>query len=145
MPAPPDLVDHAVLLSARSPVPPGSIDPAALRGSARLAYQVPIARSPAGPVKTAWFRLMGTALGHWRGCAAGLRAVCRNPFAQPAQIRASTLLYRQFLTRELPPLIGGHYRGRRVTVPVRFLVGTAACSSMTRWSRRHAGRGVLRG
>jgi pimeloyl-ACP methyl ester carboxylesterase len=42
---------------------------------------------------------------------------------QPSQLRATTLLYRQFLTRELGPLIAGRYAGQRLTVPVRFLVG----------------------
>ena len=37
--------------------------------------------------------------------------------------RASTLLYRNFLTRELPPLLGGRFRGERISVPIRFLVG----------------------
>jgi pimeloyl-ACP methyl ester carboxylesterase len=39
-------------------------------------------------------------------------------------MRASALLYRQFLTRELGPLIARRYGGMRLTVPVRFLVGT---------------------
>jgi pimeloyl-ACP methyl ester carboxylesterase len=42
---------------------------------------------------------------------------------QPSVIRASTLLYRQFVTRELGPVIAGRYRGERVTVPVYFMVG----------------------
>jgi pimeloyl-ACP methyl ester carboxylesterase len=42
---------------------------------------------------------------------------------QPSQLRATTLLYRQFLTRELPALVARRYAGQRLSVPVRFLVG----------------------
>jgi pimeloyl-ACP methyl ester carboxylesterase len=42
---------------------------------------------------------------------------------QPSVLRATTLLYRDFMTRELPPLLAGRFRGERVTVPVHFLVG----------------------
>jgi pimeloyl-ACP methyl ester carboxylesterase len=118
----PDLVDRAVLLSARSPVPPDRIDPTALGRLTKVAYQLPIAAPLPGAVKRAWFAAMGTALGRgdhgptdFEPYAATLR--------QRSQMRASTLLYRQFLTRELGPMIAGRYRGERVTVPVRFLVG----------------------
>jgi pimeloyl-ACP methyl ester carboxylesterase len=42
---------------------------------------------------------------------------------QPSVTRASTLIYRTFVTRELPGLVAGRYRGQRITVPTRFLVG----------------------
>ena len=45
------------------------------------------------------------------------------PLRQKTVTRATTLLYRDFVTRELPGLIGGRYRGQRISVPVRFLVG----------------------
>jgi pimeloyl-ACP methyl ester carboxylesterase len=118
----PDLVDRAVLLSARSPVPPDRIDPAALPRLAKLAYQVPIAAPMPTAAKGAWFRLMGSLLGR-RGDGPPEFEPFAATLRQPSQLRSSTLLYRQFLTRELGPLIGGRYRGQRVTVPVRFLVG----------------------
>lgn len=37
--------------------------------------------------------------------------------------RASSHLYRSFLTRELKRLKAGHYRGQRLTVPTRILAG----------------------
>ena len=43
---------------------------------------------------------------------------------QPSQMRATTLLYRQFLTRELPGLIGRRYAGQRLAMPVLFLIGS---------------------
>ena len=39
--------------------------------------------------------------------------------------RASSRLYRSFLTRELPRLRSGHYRSRRLSVPTRLLIGEA--------------------
>ena len=39
-------------------------------------------------------------------------------------MRASTLLYRQFLAREVGPLIAGRYGGKRLSVPVRYMVGS---------------------
>jgi pimeloyl-ACP methyl ester carboxylesterase len=117
----PDLIERAVLLSVRCPMPPDAIDPAALRRVAQLAYQLPIAAPLPVPVKHAWFGLMANALGR------AAKPPDAEPYAetlrQPAQVRASTLLYRQFLTRELGPLLAGRYRDQRVTVPVLFFVG----------------------
>jgi len=39
--------------------------------------------------------------------------------------RASSQLYRTFLTKEVPRLRKGHYRSRRLAVPTRLLVGEA--------------------
>jgi pimeloyl-ACP methyl ester carboxylesterase len=39
--------------------------------------------------------------------------------------RASSRVYRSFLTRELPRLKKGHYRSQRLTVPTRILAGEA--------------------
>jgi len=43
--------------------------------------------------------------------------------SQPAQVRATTLMYRQFLLREVGPLLARRYAGQRLTVPVHYLVG----------------------
>jgi pimeloyl-ACP methyl ester carboxylesterase len=109
----PELVDRAVMLSVRSPVPPEQIDPGALGRLASLWYQIPLASPLPGAAKLA-------ALGRFR---LGVPDVYVEPLRQPSLMRASTLLYRQFLTRELGPLLAGRYRGQRVTVPVLFLVG----------------------
>lgn len=42
----------------------------------------------------------------------------------PARARASVRLYRRFLLAELGPVIAGRYRGRRLTVPTRVVMGT---------------------
>jgi pimeloyl-ACP methyl ester carboxylesterase len=117
----PDLVERAVLLSAPPPFPPDRIDPAALLRLPRLAYQVPIAAPLPVAAKLAWFGSMGKLLG---GKPPDEVEVYAETLAQPSQVRASTLLYRQFLTREMPGLLARKYAGQRLRVPVRFLVGS---------------------
>jgi pimeloyl-ACP methyl ester carboxylesterase len=116
----PDLVERAVLLSAPPPFPPDRIEPAALGRLARLVYQIPISAPLPLAAKLAWFRNMGTLLG---GEPPDEVEVYAATLAQPSQVRASTLLYRQFLTREVPALLARKYAGQRLKVPVRFLVG----------------------
>jgi pimeloyl-ACP methyl ester carboxylesterase len=116
----PDLVDRAVLLSAPPPFPPDRIDPAAVGRLGRLAYQLPIAAPLPYAAKLTWFRRMGDLLG---GRPPDEVEVYAATLAQRSQVRASTLLYRQFLTREVGPLIARRYGGQRLTVPVRYLVG----------------------
>jgi pimeloyl-ACP methyl ester carboxylesterase len=116
----PDLVDRAVLLSDPPPFPPDNIDLAGLGRLGRLAYQLPIAAPLPHAAKVAYFRRMGDLFG---GRPPDEVEVYAETLAQRSQVRASTLLYRQFLTRELGPLIAGRYGGERLTVPVRYLVG----------------------
>jgi pimeloyl-ACP methyl ester carboxylesterase len=110
-----------VMLSVRAPFPPDSIDLAALGRLARLSYQLPLAAPMPVAAKQAAFGLIGSLLNR------GGFQIEREPYAaviaQPSVTRASTLLYRQFLARELPQLIAGRYRGERIGVPIRFLVG----------------------
>ena len=42
---------------------------------------------------------------------------------EPARARASSALYRSFVLREALPVLLGRYRGARLTVPTRLLVG----------------------
>jgi pimeloyl-ACP methyl ester carboxylesterase len=46
-------------------------------------------------------------------------------FRSRDRARASSRVYRSFLTRELPRLKRGHYRSQRLTVPTRILAGEA--------------------
>lgn len=117
----PELVDRAVLLSAPPPFPPERIELSALARLGRLAYQLPIAAPLPNAVKLRLFRRMGDTLG-----ASDVPDI--EPYIatliQPAQVRASTLLYRQFLLREVGPLIARRYGGKRLTMPVRYMVGS---------------------
>jgi pimeloyl-ACP methyl ester carboxylesterase len=118
----PQLVERAVMLSVRAPFPPDRVDPAALTRLLRLAYQLPLAAPMPTVGKQAVFKLIGSALN--RGGAAELDF---EPYSislrQPSVTRASTLLYRDFLVHELPQLLAGRFRGERIGVPIRFLVG----------------------
>jgi pimeloyl-ACP methyl ester carboxylesterase len=117
----PDLVERAVLLSAPPPFPPDRIEPEALGRLGRLAYQIPISAPMPRAAKLAWFRSMGKLLG---GKPPDEVEVYAQTLAQPSQVRASTLLYRQFMTREVPALLARKYAGQRLKVPVRFMVGS---------------------
>jgi pimeloyl-ACP methyl ester carboxylesterase len=115
----PDLVERAVLLSAPPPFPPDRTDLAALGRIGRLAYQLPLAAPLPYAAKRAFFQ---------HGRSARRRPpddveVYAATLVQRSQVRATTLLYRQFLTREVGPLIARRYGGRRLRVPVRYLVG----------------------
>jgi pimeloyl-ACP methyl ester carboxylesterase len=116
----PELVDRAVLLSAPPPFPPDRIDLAGLGRLTRLAYQLPIAAPLPNAVKRAILRRAGETFGL---DASDVEAYL-EPLSQPAQLRASTLLYRQFLLHEVGPLLARRYAGQRLTVPVRFMVGS---------------------
>jgi len=117
----PDLVERAVLVSAPPPFPPDRIEPAALGRLGRVAYQIPIAAPLPRAAKLAWFRSLGKVLG---GRPPDEVEVYTATLAQPSQVRASTLLYRQFLTHEMGPLIARRYGGQRLSVPVHLLYGS---------------------
>jgi pimeloyl-ACP methyl ester carboxylesterase len=115
----PDLVERAVLMSVRPPFPPDEIEPAALGRLARLAYQLPIAAPLPSSLKLRALKAIRS-LG---GTPPDEVDVYAANLSQPSQVRASTLLYRQFLTLELGPLLARRYAGQRLSVPVHFLVG----------------------
>jgi pimeloyl-ACP methyl ester carboxylesterase len=115
----PDLVERAVLMSAPPPFPPDRIDLAALGRIGRLWYQLPISLPLPARAKAPYFR----ALGRTSGADPADFAAFDAALSQPAQVRASTLLYRQFQLRELGPLIARRYAGRRSAVPIRFMIG----------------------
>ncbi len=56
---------------------------------------------------------------------------------EPARARASSLLYREFVVREGLPVALGRYRGARLTVPTRLVVGdgdlVAAAALLEGW------------
>jgi pimeloyl-ACP methyl ester carboxylesterase len=118
----PELIGRAMLLSSPPPFPPERIDPAALGRLANLWYQLVIASPAPGLAKVTFFRWMLQA-GRRGGWEPGVLDAYLEPLGQPAQVRAGTLLYRQFQARELPSLLGRRYAAGRIAVPVRFLIG----------------------
>jgi pimeloyl-ACP methyl ester carboxylesterase len=119
----PELVARAVLLSAPPPFPPERIDMAGLARLTRLVYQLPIAAPLPTAVKRGILRRASETFGLTRSAPDAAEAYL-EPLSQPAQLRASTLLYRQFLLHEVGPLLAGRYGGQRLTVPVRFMIGS---------------------
>ena len=123
----PERVRSYVALNIVTPWP----DPPSLRGLLgvwRIWYQVVLAAPGLGAqlvrrtdlVK----RMLTTAAVHPEAWTEedleSFAAVLRDP----ARARASEQLYRTFLLREVGPVLRGQYRGRRLTVPTRLLVGT---------------------
>jgi pimeloyl-ACP methyl ester carboxylesterase len=62
-------------------------------------------------------------------------------FDEPARRRATSLMYRTWLTRELGPMIARRYISGRLEIPARYLHGTAdGCidPAFARGAPRHA-------
>ena len=120
----------------------------AARNLWRLWYQLPLAAPLAGERVIRDGRFVRKMFG-----AAGRRDGRRwteeeletylAPLREPQGARAGTLLYRHFLTRELPVAARGAFRGRRLALPVRVLFGRrdalAWPSRGLRAARRRAG------
>ncbi len=120
----PDLVTRAALISAPHPwLPPPRPDLETVVRFSRLAYQVAIASpTPPGPLKPALFRLLAQAAHGERFSESELDAYL-VPLSQPSQQRASTLLYRNTLLREMLPIARGAHAGERLTMPVLYMIG----------------------
>jgi pimeloyl-ACP methyl ester carboxylesterase len=99
-------------------------DPLALL---RTTYQLPLATPGVGPElvrRTPFVRLMvehGAGPGHrWDPQDVRLHA---DGWQRPDHARATSALYRTFLVRELPALLGGRYAGRRLEMPIVLATG----------------------
>ena len=64
--------------------------------------------------------------GSWcRACGASSDAhVYLDQFLEPARARAASQVYRSFLLRDIPSVLRGDYRGKRLRQPVLVLHGT---------------------
>jgi pimeloyl-ACP methyl ester carboxylesterase len=137
----PERVERMVTLNI--PPPMGRADPRAALGAWRFWYQGVLA-SPFGArlvERGSLVRLLLT--GDRRRPAAEAEDV--DPFVDvlrdPARARASQLLYRTFLTRELPAIVAGRYAKARLHVPTRMLHGTgdfAIGERLLRGAEQHA-------
>jgi pimeloyl-ACP methyl ester carboxylesterase len=64
-----------------------------------------------------------------------------EPLREPARARATTLLYRTFLTSELPGMVTGRYHDQRLRTPTLLMFGTkdkAIGTSLVTGHERHA-------
>jgi len=120
----PQLVERAALISAPHPwLPPPAPDIETVVRFSRLAYQVAIASpTPPGPLKPALFRLIAQAA-HGRQFSESDLEAYMAPLRQPSQIRASTLLYRTTLLKEMLPVARGAHEGKRLAMPVLYMIG----------------------
>jgi pimeloyl-ACP methyl ester carboxylesterase len=67
------------------------------------------------------------------------------PLREPHATRASSLLYRHFLARELPAAARGEFRGRRLAMPARMLFGSrdGLGADFARGFERHSDAGAF--
>lgn len=123
----PERIRHYLALGIVHPFfEPPKPSPAALQ---RTAYQFILATPGLGPAVLRHTGLVGLALR--RGSHPEMKwskqeVDCfAESFHPRDHARASSHVYRSFLTRELPRLKKGHYRSQRLTVPTRLLAGEA--------------------
>jgi len=106
------------------PFGPAELSPSML---ARLLYQ-PVLGAPIlgqALIRRPGFveRLLRAGARRREAFEAGDLRIYAERLREPARARASSLLYRTFVTRELVPVVRGRYRDARFGIPVRALFG----------------------
>ena len=91
------------------------------RRAALLWYQGPIAGPTPRPLKAGFFEQILRR--GYTGFSEEEVETFMAPLRQPAQVRAATLLYRQFLVREMPSIIRGRFDESTLDVPTLLLYG----------------------
>lgn len=121
----PERVERYLALNIPPPFMPPRVDARTPAALARLWYQATLASPLGAPLMR-----RGGADIVWRAglvdpgaVDAEARASFTDAFREPARARASQLIYREFLLRELGPVMAGRYRGTRLTVPTLLLFG----------------------
>ncbi len=122
----PDRIAHYLALGILPPWP----DPPAARDALqawRLLYQVVLATPGIGSALLERTDIISRAIpgGAFRRDAwtpADL-ALFADPLRDPAHARASSMVYRTFLTHEARPFLAGQWNDRRLTVPTILLIG----------------------
>lgn len=121
----PDRLNRLVTLNAPPPWPRPA--PANLGAIARMRYQVALAAPFIGPKLVERRAYVGRKIRRWAGDRSELRKSVQRIYTRDlkasTRARASTLLYRTFLTREALPVIAGRYRSERLRVPTLVLYG----------------------
>lgn len=121
----PDRISRYLALNIPPPFMPPRVQASSPLALMRLWYQATLA----GPIGAAAMRHGAVDL-VWRlglldpdAVEPEARASFTDAFREPARARASQLVYREFLLRELVPAMAGRYRDRRLTVPTHLLFG----------------------
>jgi pimeloyl-ACP methyl ester carboxylesterase len=120
----PDRVDRHLALNILPPF--ARVTLAAAARMWRFWYQWAIA-SPLGARLVGSPRAFGKPIYDWvgtRSWKAAEREIFIGQFQEPARARATVLYYRNFVLREIGPIIGGRYRRMRLRTPTRLLFGT---------------------
>jgi pimeloyl-ACP methyl ester carboxylesterase len=94
----------------------------------RMAYQLPLATPGLSQrlqrSQEFMVRMMKSGWGERSTWDDAAPAVYSATLSQPYSANAGHLLYRQFVTHELGPVAANAFRGRRLGVPTRLVVGT---------------------
>jgi len=100
----------------------------AARNVWRLAYQLPLATPGLSQrlqrSESFMTRMMKSGWGERSTWDDAAPAVYSAALSQPHSASAGHRLYRQFVTQELGPAVASRFRGRRLGVPARLVVGT---------------------
>ncbi len=124
----PDRVRSYVSLNI--PTPFQKVRPSSLATLWRFWYQPIVAAPVLGPAAIRNKKLMWFLLRHWATVAPPTpadeeaNANFAEVLAQPDRARASSLVYRTFLTRELPALLRGRHLDQRLVTRTLILLGT---------------------
>ncbi|MBJ7329456.1 MAG: alpha/beta hydrolase, partial [Solirubrobacteraceae bacterium] len=121
----PERIERYLALNIPPPFMEPRYDLASLLALPRLSYQLVMA-SPLGPVlhRTGLTkRLLTLGLTDPKLMTDEERDIFDGPFREPARARAAQLMYREFVFRELGPVMAGRYRKQRLTVPTFLLFG----------------------
>ena len=114
-------VERMVLMSAPPPwLPPGRPD---LKRVARFAYQIPIIAPAPAAFRTKVSETLLRAGRADEGFTDEELEVFLAPLRLPHGPSATAGLYRTFQFREVLPIMRGKYKERRLTVPLRLLIG----------------------
>lgn len=120
----PELVEKLVALSI--PPPFAKAGPRSLAASARLRYQTVLA-SPLAIRRMRSLGYVSRMLKRWSKDRTNLGQDVRRLYARDlrasTRARATMLLYRTFLRKEIGPVLAGRYRKQRLTVPTLVLHG----------------------
>jgi pimeloyl-ACP methyl ester carboxylesterase len=121
----PERFSCVLAMSIGLPWTPTSV---AARNAWRLLYQLPLAAPLAGEALVRDGRYVRELLVRGRrddaGWGPGEVEAYVDALRSPEAARASSLMYRHFLVREVPENLRGAFRGRRLRVPIRILHGS---------------------
>jgi pimeloyl-ACP methyl ester carboxylesterase len=121
----PERVSRLVALNVPPPWAPPQL--ANLPATLRLRYQLALAAPFLGPKLVEKRFYVARKIRRWAADRSQLRRPVQELYTRDlkasTRARASTLMYRTFLTKEVLPVLAGRYRRRRLEVPALILHG----------------------